>query len=82
MLYINIVLFEFTPFNSDNSIIQCAPNKQKICYTAIVLYFGAVCWSGNINNRDRIKLDTFIKKANGTVRMERVMDHGQSTDDF
>ena len=25
-------------------------------------------------DQDRIRLDTFIKKANGTVRMERVMD--------
>ena len=28
-------------------IIQCAPNKQHICYSVIVnsvLYFGAVCW--------------------------------------
>ena len=33
--------------------------------------------SGNINNQDRIRLDTFIKKANGTVRMERVMDRVQ-----
>ena len=29
-----------------------------------------------------IRLDTFINKANGTVRMERVLDHGQSTEDF
>ena len=36
--------------------------------------------SGNINNQDRIRLDTFIKNA--TVRMERVTDHGQSTEDF
>ena len=43
-----------------------------------VLYFGAVCWSGNINNQDRIRLDTFIQKANGTVRM----DHGQSKEVF
>ena len=64
------------------NIIQSAPNKQQICYTVIVnsvLYFGAVCWSDNINNQDKIRLDTFIKKANGTVRTERVMDHGQST---
>ena len=56
---------------------QCAPSKQQICYTAIVnsvLYIGAVCWIGNINNQDRSRLDTFIKKANGTVRMERIMD--------
>ena len=33
--------------------------------------------NGNINNQDRIRLDTFIKKANGTVRMERVMDRVQ-----
>ena len=39
-------------------------------------------WRVNINNQDRIRLDTFIKKANGTVMMERVMEHGQSTDDF
>ena len=38
--------------------------------------------NGNINNQDRIRLDTFIKKANGTVRLERVTDHGQSTEDF
>ena len=46
------------------------------------LYFGAVCWSGNINNQDRTRQDTFIRKANGTVKMEWVTDHGQSTEDF
>ena len=40
-----------------------------------VLYLGAVCWNGNIKNQDRIRLDTFIK-------IERVMDHAQSTEDF
>ena len=45
-------------------------------------YFGAVCWSGYINNHDRIRLYTFIKNASGTVRMERVMDQGYNTDDF
>ena len=67
-------------FLYEQKIIQCAPNKQHICYSVIVnsvLFFGAVCWSGNINNLDRIRLDTFIKKANGTVRMERVMDRVQ-----
>ena len=44
-----------------------------------VLYFGAVCWSGNINNQDRSRLDIFIRKANGTVRREYVR-HG--TEDF
>ena len=29
-----------------------------------------------------IRLDTHIKKANETVRIERVMDHGQSTEDL
>ena len=35
-----------------------------------VLYFGAVRWSGNINNQGSIRLDTFIRKANGTVSTE------------
>ena len=52
-----------------------------LCF-GYLLYFGAVCWSGNINKQDRIRPDTFIKKANGTVRIERVMDPGQSTEDF
>ena len=47
-----------------------------------VLYFGAVYRNGSTNNQDRIRLDTFIRKANGIVGREHVTDHGQSTDDF
>ena len=41
-----------------------------------VLYFGAVCWSGNINNQDRIRLYTFIKKANGKWDCKDGTGHG------
>jgi hypothetical protein len=32
-----------------------------------VLYFGSVCWSGNISKQDRDRLEKFIKKASGVV---------------
>ncbi|KAK7098508.1 hypothetical protein V1264_002783 [Littorina saxatilis] len=32
-----------------------------------VLYFGSVCWGGNINKQDRDRLDKFIRKASGVV---------------
>ncbi len=50
-------------FNVCNDILQ-------MFYTSTVssvLFYGAVCWGGNINKRDKDRIEKFIKKASGVV---------------
>ena len=48
----------------ENCYKRFTPQHSPVSY--------AVCWSGNISNQDRNKLDTLIKKQVGTVGREQV----------
>ena len=50
-------------FNVRQEILQMF--YTSTCNSA--LYFGSVCWSGNISKQDRDRIEKFIKKASGVV---------------
>ena len=71
MSTITLVMYSSTSTSTQKVLVL----EYEYKYTSTIT--PSLVGSDNINNQDRIRLDTFIKKANGTVRMERVMDRVQ-----